>query len=407
MLSKQVRNTILLIWPLLTGVAMIMVGNGLQGTLLAIRAEIEGFPLLATGMIMSLYYAGFLVGCYLVPKMIFTVGHIRVFAAMASLASTTILIHGVVLDPWMWSLVRIFSGISFAGLFIVTESWMNNIAPNKYRGEIFSLYIFVIYGGLSSGQLLMNVAPPEGIDLFIIISILVSLSLIPVTLADKPAPGYETPESLPFKKIFRKSPLSVAGVLSSGLCNGAMHTMGVIYATQIGMATGQAALYIAIYILGSALVPLAVGWLSDRVDRRNVIIGVLFFAFCCTAFAHGSQIFYLITFAYGGLMGSLYSVSIAYLNDQIKSSQIVSATTSMILLSSAGACLGPLLAGWVLGSFGTAGFFASMGVVLFVVLTFACYRAIVGEKIDIEDQSDFVPVPTRSAPAVMNIVEED
>lgn len=407
MLSKQVRQTILLVWPLLLGVAMIMIGNGLQGTLLGIRAEIEDFPLIATGLVMSLYYAGFLAGCYFIPKMIFSVGHIRVFAAMASLASTTILIHGLVLDPWAWALIRIFSGVSFAGLFIVAESWLNNIAPNKYRGEIFSLYIFVIYGGLSSGQLLINLAPPEAIDLFIIISILVSLSLIPVTLANKPAPGYEEPESLPFKKVFRKSPLSVIGALSSGLCNGTMLTMGIIYATQIGMSAGQGALYLAIFIMGSAILPLAVGWLSDRIDRRNVIIAILFFGFCCTAFAHGSKVFYIITFVYGGLMASLYSVSIAYLNDQIKSSQIVSATTSMILLSSIGACMGPLMAGFVLEQFGAIGFFWSMGSVLFIVLAFGCYRAIVGDSIDVDEQGEFVPVPTRSAPSVLNIVEED
>ena len=292
MSQPQVGKTIILIWPLLMALALIMAGNGLQGTLLGLRASLEEFPVSAVGSVMSLYYVGFLVGCYLVPRMISAVGHIRVFAGLASLASTTILIHGVFMDLWVWSFVRLLSGLSFAGLFIVSESWLNNIATNKLRGQIFSFYLFVIHGGLFSGQFLVALAPPGDIDLFILISILVSLSLMPITLANKPAPGYEKPETLSFKKIFKKSPLAPIGVFATGICAGTILSMGVIYARDTGYSDEQAAYFVASYILGSTIIPLIVGWLSDRIDRRNVIIGTVFCAFICSIFAHDSLSFW-------------------------------------------------------------------------------------------------------------------
>ncbi len=389
------------------GVAMIMVGNGLQGTLLGLRADLEGFPVFATGIVMSLYYVGFVLGCNLAPRAIASVGHIRVFAAVASLASVTILLHGVFINIYLWGVVRVISGMSFAGMFIVAESWLNNIATNKRRGQIFSLYLFVIYAGLFSGQFLINLAPLEEMDLFVLVSVLVSLSLMPLVLANKPAPGYEAPEHLPFKKLMKRSPLAMAGVFCSGLCAGTVLGIGPVYAHEIGFKTSQIALFIASYIMGCGLIPLFIGWLSDRVDRRQIIIAVTFFGFVLANLSNVIPSLYAFIFLFGGVTASIYSICIAYMNDKIKREQILSATSSLILFNSMGACLGPVLMGLLLQKSGPFYFFPTLSGALLFVCVLGAFRTFTGKDVDVSEQSDFIPIPARSSPDILNIVEND
>lgn len=403
----SVQKTLMLVWPLMVGILCIMVGNGLQGTLLGLRANIEEFPVYVTGIIMSLYYIGFVIGCGTVPNMVASVGHIRVFAAMASLASTTILLHGMFVDPWLWGIIRIASGLSFAGMFIVAESWLNNIATNKLRGQIFSIYIFVIYVGLFSGQFLINIAPLSAIDLFILISILVSVALIPITLANKPTPGYETPEKLPLKKLANRSPLAFISVFGSGITTGSVLGIGAVYASQTGLDTKQIAIFIATYITGSGLIPLFTGWLSDRMNRRKLIIIISFIG---TLTALGIEIFhhpYAMIFMLGGATTSIYSIAIAYMNDQVKETQMLSATTSMIFVNAVGACLGPLILGIGIQKIGLEFFFLSLAAANAFVCIAGIYRAFTGHKVIVDEQNDFVNIPARSSPAVIHINEDE
>ena len=390
---------------------MIMSGNGLQGTLLGLRANIEGFPVFVTGIVMSLYYAGFFIGCILTPKMIASVGHIRVFAALASIASTTILLHGVFIDAILWGMVRIISGISFAGLFIVAESWLNSIATNKLRAKIFGFYLMVTNGGHFAGQFLINIADLAEIGLFVLVSILVSLSLLPLTLANKPSPGYDLTETLPLKKLFKNSQLSLASVFTSGVCAGTIYGIGAVYATQSGQSASWAAAFVATYIAGSATIPLIIGSISDNMDRRLMIILVSIAGFIVTTaftlLAGLSYLPFLLIFLMGGLVTSLYGVGLAYMNDHIKPEQSVSASTSLILVNGFGAMLGPLIGGAIMDLVGTDAFFIAFSIVFGALSLYAVYRAKVGRDINIEDQGEFVTMPSRSTPAMLQIAEEN
>lgn len=407
MFSREIRQTLLLAWPLFLGLSMIMMGNGLQGTLLGLRANLEGFPVFVTGIVMSLYYAGFLVGCVLTPKMLSSVGHIRVFAAFASIASTTILLHGVFVDPWIWGIVRIFSGISFAGLFIVTESWLNSIATNKLRGLIFGFYLFVLHGSLFLGQFLINLAPLNDIGLFVLISVLVSLSLLPLTLANKPAPGFAAPEKLPLRELMKSSPLSLYSVFVSGFCSGTVFGIGAVYASELGKSNAWTATFLACYVLGSAILPLFIGTFSDRHDRRKVIIAISFFAFIISLLFYFEPLKFPLMILLGGLITSIYSVGLAYMNDNIKQEQSVSASTSLILLNSIGAMIGPLIIGFLMDFISLSTFFYSFSVLLISLTLFGIYRAKVGNKVIVAEQGEFIPVPTRTSPSIMLMTEDD
>lgn len=408
MIDKDIKKSLMLVWPLLIGLALIMTGNGLQGTLLGVRAGMENFPVFATGLIMSLYYFGFLLGCATVPKMIASVGYIRVFAGMASMASTTILLHGVFVDPWMWGGIRILSGLCFAGLFIVSESWLNDIAPNKYRAQIFAAYLFVIHLGLFGGQFFISLSPVSELNLFILVSVFISLSLLPVTLANKPSPNYEEPEPLSPRMLLKKSPMATASVLVAGLVGGAIFGLGPAFTTQSGFSLHDTSLFIAFYVLGCGTIPLLSGYLSDNFDRRMFLIILSFFALCTLAgLSVFKEAFFILSFLLGGFATSLYSVAIAYMNDRLKSSQRVSGASGLIFINGCGACFGPVTLGIIMQNFGISLFFPSLGVCLFILFVFGLYRSIKGRDVDVDDQQEFVPVPTRSSISAFDIQEED
>lgn len=406
MIAKELRLSLLLVWPLLLGLLMIMVGNGLQGTLLGMRATTEGFSTATTGLIMSSYYLGFFAGCYITPFFISSVGHIRVFAAFASIASTVILMHGAIIEPLYWLIFRFISGISFAGLFIVAESWLNKMSPNRLRGQIFGSYIFVINAGLFGGQYLLLFGSIEDITHFIIISVFVSLALLPVTLANNPAPGYEEPELIPIKTLLKNSPLALICVFTTGFCSGTIFSLGSVYGIMSDMSVFEIASLIGSFIMGCALIPLLVGWLSDQYDRRRILVGLSFLSYVSAmAITFGAPLTYCI-FLFGGLISSVYGIGIAYMNDNIKEEQMVSASSVMILANGAGAALGPMISGYAMG-FAPEGIFYSCAMAALICTAYGMYRDYVGDEVIVEDQKDYVFVPTRSANTPFQIVEEE
>jgi len=240
---KTITNS----WPLFFGLALIMIGNGLQGTLLGVRASMEGFETVTIGLIMSLYYFGFLAGSYYVPKLVSNVGHIRVFTALASLASATVLIHGLIPEAWVWAPVRFLTGFAYAGLYIVVESWLNNQSTNKTRGTIFGIYQFIGFGGMAIGQYFLTFSDPGKIDLFIIASIMVSVALLPIALSSRPAPEFDEPEPLSLKKLYKISPFGLIGVFAVGFGTSALFGIGAVYATEMGMTLPQISTFMALF----------------------------------------------------------------------------------------------------------------------------------------------------------------
>lgn len=407
MARKEITQTLILAWPLLLGLGMIMTGNGLQGTLLGLRAGIEGFSIFTTGTLMSLYFVGYLAGCYIAPRLIAGVGHIRVFAALASLASTTILCNGLFIEPAVWGTMRFLSGLSFATLFIVSESWLNDIAPSKLRAKIFGAYMMVINGGLFTGQFLIGLAPITNMMLFVLVSVLISLAMMPLTLANKPSPNYTQPEKLPFKDLVGLSQLATLGVFVAGFAGATIITLGPAYMQILGADNLHAASLTASYILGCAILPLILGGLSDRFDRRKFITALALLAFALGLWLCflGTPPFWL-SFLLGGTIASIYSVSVAYMNDRLSSGQMIAASASLILINGIGAIIGPILVSASM-QWGTPSLFFPVMTASFLLLTvLGVMRMLIGPKVIIEDQGEFVPLPARSGLNVLEITED-
>jgi len=270
----MLKQTLFPIWSLLFGIAILTMASALQSSLIGIRASIESFNTSATGLIMSAYYLGFIIGSLLVPNWIKNVGHIRVFAAVASLASITILMQSVIVNPWFWMLMRMCTGLCYAALFIVTESWLNDIATNKTRGRLFSIYIIELWASQTLGQVLLNLASPSGYGLFILSSVLISLALVPLLLVRTPSPTISIPEKLNIMGLIKTAPLGVTGVTIAGVTSGALLGLGALYAKTSGMNVGQISLFIGASYVGGMLLQWPIGRLSDRQDRRVTILWV-------------------------------------------------------------------------------------------------------------------------------------
>ena len=392
-------------WALLLGIALIMLGNGLQNTLLGVRATLEGFGTGVTGLVMTGYFAGFLAGSIIVPRLLANVGHIRVFAALASLASSAVLVHTVFVTPLTWGLVRIVTGFCFAGLYVVAESWINEAATNKTRGQLLSVYMIMVLGGTGSGQLLMNLSDPRGFELFVLVSVLISVALIPITLSVGRAPPFEAPESIGVRALFRASPLGVAGALLIGIAHAALYTMGPVYGTEIGLTVERVSLFIAAALFGGLVLQWPIGWLSDRFDRRRVIVAVAWVAATASLAAGvgGIDSYAMLVAAtalLGGMSMPLYSLCGAHTNDHLTPPQIVAASATLVLVGGIGLTMGPLLAAAMMQVSGPQGIFWLLTLVHGCIGAYGLYRMMRREPVPLDEQRTYDPVSLRTSPIV-------
>ena len=262
------------LWALLFGMGLLLVGNGLQSSLLGVRAEAESFGGFVTGLVMSGYFLGFFAGSLATPRFVRRVGHVRVFAALASLASIAILVHSVLVLPAVWALMRLLTGLAFAGLYIVSESWLNDSAPNRLRGSLLAVYMVISYLGLAGGQLMLNLAAPQQHTLFILCSILLSLALVPILLSSTRQPAASTPDPMSLKRLYAVSPLGAVGCFGTGIANGVILGMGAVYARQTGLSVAEVSIFMTALVLGGAVLQWPIGKISDHAGRRAVITGV-------------------------------------------------------------------------------------------------------------------------------------
>lgn len=381
-------------WPLLLGMGLIMLGNGLQGSLLGVRASLEGFETTITGVIMSGYYIGLIFGCWLAPKMVARVGHIRIFGALASLASTSILIQAVFVNPWIWLAMRMITGFSYAGIYIIAESWLNDASENDSRGQLLSVYMLISLGGLAGGQFLLNVALPSGFELFVLVSMLVSLALIPILTSVTKAPSFDVYESVGILQLYRVSPIGIVGMFITGMTMGGIFGMGTVYTTGIGMSVQEVSFFMGTIILGGFLFQYPLGWVSDRIGRRSIIIfaSVIGGALCFFAMIYSGQgiLFFGITAAIGGLSMPIYSLCSAQTNDYLTPQQMVAASGTLVLVNSIGAALGAPVVAISMEFFGPDAFFGSLGVMMSLVALYALWRSTQRADIAAEDRGDFV-----------------
>jgi len=393
-------------WALFIGMGLIMLGNGLQGTLLGVRASMEQFSTTVIGFVMSGYFLGLICGCNMVSTMVGRVGHVRTFGALASLASTAILVQSVFIDPLVWWAMRFITGFSYAGLYVVTESWLNGAADNRSRGKLLSFYMLVSLGGLAGGQLMLNLSSPSGFELFVLASLLISVAVIPILLSVSRMPQYESLENISIYQLFRIAPLGVFGMLVNGMMYGTIFGMGAVYATASGMSVRDVSFFMGAFILGGFLFQYPLGWMSDILGRRRVIIcccvagaAVSFFA---TGYASiGLPLFVLAAMA-GGLTMPLYALCGVLTNDHLTPTQMVAASGTLVLLSATGAALGSPLTALAMDIFGLKAFYASLGMMLSVIAVFALFIYIRRGDVKPRERGEFVIMPSSPLSAALN-----
>ena len=365
-------------WPLLLGVMLLMVGNGVQGSLLGIRGAYEGFTTFQLSVIMSAYFLGFLGGSRLAPEMIRRVGHVRVFSALGSLISAVLILYPLVLDWTAWALFRVLIGFCFSGIYVTAESWLNNTASNETRGQALSAYMIVQMLGIIASQGLLAMGDPEGFGLFIIPSVLVSLAFMPILLADTPAPTFDSVKPMSFVQLFRTSPLGCAGMLLTGGVFSAMFGMASVYGAMSAMTIGQIASFVAAMYVGGLVLQYPIGWLSDRMDRRALILWMAAAGAVVMAVAALIPLPFLfelvVATLLGGIINPLYSLLIALTNDHLQKEDMPGASAGLIFLNGFGAIFGPLVAGWLMGVIGPKGYFLIIGVFFGVLALYAAYR---------------------------------
>ena len=396
-------------WALLFGMFLLMLGNGLQGTLLGVRGSIEGMSPQTMSWVMTGYFVGFLFGSQLTPNMIRRVGHVRVFAALGSLVSACLILYAAWTNPYFWFLLRIIVGFCFSGIYVVAESWLNDSSSNETRGQTLSAYLIVQMMGIVLAQAVLNFADPSGYMLFIIISVVVSLSFAPILLSVSPAPQFQTSKRMTLSQLWSISPLGVVGQFFLGAIFAALFGMASVYGTERGLTVKDISLFVAAIYFGGMILQYPIGWVSDRMDRRVLIFIVCsigtFFSFAANL--SDSYIWLLIVaFIIGGVSNPLYSLYIAYTNDYLEHDDMASASGGLIFLTGIGAIFGPSIVGWLLDEYGAASYFWFIGSVMAIMGSYALYRMTQTSSTAVEDTNAYAPITPTSTPIAMELAQE-
>ncbi|GMQ99171.1 MAG: MFS transporter [Acidimicrobiia bacterium] len=392
--------------PLFVGLAFLMVGNGLVGSLIGVRADLDGFATVVIGVVMSMYYVGFLVGSLTIPRWLVSVGHIRVFAGLAALASATALTYSLLVAPVAWGVLRFVFGLCMSGLYVTVESWLNERASNETRGRLLSVYMLVVTLGLGTGQLLLGVASPAGSTLFILVGILISLAVVPVAMIRIPTPRDVIPVKLSLGGLWRTAPLGVLAVAVAGAAGSSVIALGAVYATKIGMDPALVGAFVAASMVGGALAQYPLGRLSDRVPRRRVILSMAALAIMVAVAGilvePGSALQFLVIGAYGGLAFPMYSVAVSQINDSMPGDQLVVAAAGIVFVFGVGSVVGPFAVAVLMELLEPVGYFWGLGIYFVPLVVYAFVRIIFKER---PTQREFVSLPPRSSTAAALLAE--
>lgn len=393
---------------LLLGMVLLMAGNGLQGSLLGVRAESEGFGLAISSFVLAAYFLGFLFGTKTAEHFLGTVGHIRVFAALTSMTSAAAILFSVWIHPLSWAVLRFAFGLCMAGIFVTVESWLNNIATNATRGRLLALYMVATMGGMGAGQFLLNAADPDGFKLFVVASTLISVSLVPVSLSANRAPELSVPEEMPLRRLFGQAPLAVVTSFCVGTAQGTLVGLGALYAATEGLPVTRIALFTAASIIGSVAMQWPVGAVSDRVHRRYVVFVVAAVASAASGLhlmvEPGSLLSLALMFTLGGSTFPLYSLAIAIVGDNVSARQLNGASASLVRAVGIGAVVGPTVAGAVMAATTPQAFFVTLVVPHVIVVGYVAYRMLVHEALPVAEQGKFVAWPARASAMAANLL---
>ncbi len=397
-------------WALLLGIGLLMIGNGLQSTLMGVRGSIEGFSTLELSVVTSAYFAGFLGGSQLAPGMIRRVGHVRVFAALGSFISAVLVLFPVVTEPWAWVLLRVIVGFCFSGVYVTAESWLNNNATNETRGQTLSMYMVVQMGGIVTAQAILGFGDPSGFVIFIIPSVLVSISFAPILLSIQPTPSFGTARPMNLLALFKVSPLTFIAMTIMGGVFAALYGMSAVYGAEVGMSVGQVSTFVAFFFIGPMVMQYPIGWISDRMDRRQLIAWVALAgglaAIAGFLLAGSYAALLVVAFVLGGTANPMYSLLIAYLNDYLKPEDMAAASGGLIFVNGLGAIAGPIAIGWGMGVIGPQAFWLLVAALMLTVAGYSLYRMTQRKAIPVEDTAAYVGVLPTASPVAVEAAQE-
>ena len=405
-------GTIVSSWALFTGFGLIMLAHALQGTLLNVNAVFFNFSDFEIGYVFSGYFIGYLFSSIQCPKLIKNVGHIRVFAAFASLGSIAILLHWIVINPIAWLIFRMITGFSFAAIYIVCESWLNDRAGNKSRGQLIGFYMIVLYFSTSAGGMLVNLRATTDAHLFILTSLLISLALVPILLTKKPAPDFSTPKFLSLKELYSKSPMAFVGSFSIGMAYSALFGLMGVFGAKIGLSIFQISILVFVNMFVGAIFQYPVGKISDKYDRRTILLSLNLIAIASLIFIYllGSLSFNLLLVFIGihsAVSLPYYAVIISHMNDFLEKDEMVSGSSTLTLVNALGMVMGPMLASGFMAYFGAYGYFLYMIVIYCLVAPYNFFSIRVGRTGNIyEENTPSMIVPRTASPVGMQLASD-
>jgi len=417
-MGKLFKNS----WALFLGYGVIMLAHGFQGNLLGLRAVLEDFDIVATGILMSGYFIGYFTAANVVPNLVGKVGHIRVFAAFASVASLSILIHAIFVNPYVWAMGRFLTGFSMLSIFVVVESWLNDRATNRTRGKVLSIYMVITFVGLALGVLLLNFNNPNEYEPFILVSVLLSVALIPILLTKRKPPTFKKISSIKIKELYKTSPFGTISMFCCGFLHPVIFTMGAVYGALMNFSILEISLYLSLITISGAIFQWPIGYLSDLFDRRLVIIvtallGAVFSVLCFFSVSVSPDflnlssdwkiiiqhitnhrlLFYIFISLFAGMCLPLFSLNLAYVNDFLPKEKFVSAGAGLQLIFGLSAMTAPFICSFFIKEFGPNGFFVFLCIFQAIIGSFGIYRMF---KRPTEENPDntFTPLPRNITP---------
>ncbi len=388
---------------------LLMLGVGLQGSLVSIRGIDEGFSTFLLSFIASCYYVGFFVGSIVVSKWLKRVGYIRVYGALVAIASVAAVAYAMFVSEISWLLMRFITGICIAGICMICESWLNTQTHNENRAKVLGLYVVVLYVGLMLGQFFLNLGDVGGYFLFAVASVVISIASVPLLLTTRPAPTIEeTATSLTIRQLYKRSPLGVVSTFFANYMSGSFGGLAAIFAKNSGMPTATIAIFIACSYIGVIIFQLPIGYLSDRIDRRKVmltmsvvVIAVVIFAIQTT----DNHQLIIISFLLGAFIFPLYALCLAYVNDRLAPEEILPATSALLKITGAGNMIAPILTGWIMVNYGSQWFFGMLGVAAAIITIFGLFR-MKQHGVNVDEQGDFAPITAVTTAATMSLTHE-
>jgi len=393
--------------PLLIAAGILLAGNGLQGTLIAVRGAEEGFSTSLIGLIGAGYFAGFMAGCFFISPLLRSVGHIRLFSALAAIAASATLLLIMIVDPIAWFVLRFILGLCFASLFATIESWINSGVTNEIRGKVLSIYRLVDLFAVIGGQFLIPALGASGFNIFGIMVIMIALSLVPISLADRSNPAAPPAVKFDVRFLWRLSPLACIGCVAIGITGAAFRIIGPVYAQSIGMSVAEMATFMSAGIFGGTVLQYPLGWISDKYDRRIALViassGAVLAGLFLTLFAgENANLNFLGIFLFGCFALPLYSLSAAHANDFAQGGNYILISAGMMFFWSIGAITGPLIASGLMQVYGPGILFTFTSIVHGILVIISLWRMTVRSTVPKDERSAFVGL-LRTSPIMMKL----